>query len=508
MASQHSDPGYTQVVIIGAGFSGLAMACQLKQQLNCDDFIIYDRVPKLGGTWYSNTYPGCGVDIPAAFYSFSFAPNPQFSRFFPKQQEILEYMNNVAAKFDLAEHFVGNVEWVGADWQDDIGRWSVSLRETSTGRLFTHPCAILISAVGGLSNPNRLSLPGSDKFKGNLMHTAEWDPDISIEQKDVVVIGNGSSATQLVPTIAEKAKSVTQLIRTPQHYVPSQNAPINEIWRKTFHRLPGVLKLFRALIFLYLESSILQFDRTWLASKMRKRASEQCLRYITECAPEEYWPLLSPGYEHGCKRRVYDNDNYVASLHRENVHVVDDPVELLLEKAALTKSGKVYSADVIVLATGFSPTQYDVDLHGRNGYSRKEYWKQAGCMRAFNTVAMSGFPNFFYILGPNSGRGHTSTLYTVETYVDLIIRVIGPVLAGRASSVEVKRSSEERFNEQLRAGLKKTILENACRSWYIDPTSEKNWFIYPWNSLNMWLSTHWGISGDWIYQVSICRYRA
>ena len=135
--------------------------------------------------------PGCGVDIPAALYSLSFAPNLRFSRFFPKQQEILEYMNDVANRFNLTDHFMGNTEWVGADWQDDICHWSVSLRETSTGRLFTHQCAVLISAVGGLSNPNRVTLPGSDKFKGTIMHTAEWDRAISTEKRDVVVIGNG-----------------------------------------------------------------------------------------------------------------------------------------------------------------------------------------------------------------------------------------------------------------------------------------------------------------------------
>ncbi|PLB39788.1 flavin-containing monooxygenase [Aspergillus candidus] len=502
MAPRQNDSAHTPVVIIGAGFSGLAMACQLKQQLDFHDFVIYDRAPELGGTWYANRYPGCGVDIPAAFYSLSFAPNPHFSRFFPKQQEILEYINDVADKFNVTEHFVGSTEWVGADWQDDSCRWSLSLRETSTGRVFTHQCEILISAVGGLSNPNRLSLLGHDRFKGDIVHTAEWDPDISIEQRNVVVIGNGSSSTQLVPTIAEKAKSVTQFIRTPQYYVPSQNSPISKYWRNAFHGIPGVLKLFRALVFLYLESSVLQFGRTWLGSKMRNRASTECRRYIRECAPEEYWSLLFPNYELGCKRRVFDNDGYVATLHRANVHVVDDPIVSLLEQSALTKSGKVYPADVIVLATGFSPTQHDVDLHGRRGYSRKEHWKRAGAMQAFNTVAMSGFPNFFYLLGPNSGRGHTSTVYTAEVYVNLVIRLIEPILSRQASSVEVKRSSEENFNRQLRAGLEKTILENACRSWYIDPTTEKNWFIYPWSSIKMWLSARSDITEDWIYQVS------
>lgn len=137
------------------------------------------------------TDPGCGVDIPAAFYSLSFAPNADFSQFFPKQEEILRYIEDVAKRFNVNEKFVGNTEWEGASWHEDTKSWSVKLRDSSTGRLFTHRCKVLISAVGGLTNPNKFNMSGIDSFTGDVVHTAKWDPNVSLEQKNVVVVGNG-----------------------------------------------------------------------------------------------------------------------------------------------------------------------------------------------------------------------------------------------------------------------------------------------------------------------------
>ncbi|KAJ6169858.1 FAD/NAD(P)-binding domain-containing protein [Penicillium canescens] len=351
-------------------------------------------------------------------------------------------MNDVAKQFNVTEHFIGNTEWLGASWQDDEACWSVRLKETSkTGRTFTHQCKILISAVGGLSNPNECTIPGIDNFKGDIVHTAKWDPDISCAQKNVIVIGNGSSATQVIPEIAKEAKTIIQFIRTPQYYMPSQNAAVSPFWKAIFRKIPGSLRLFRTLIFLYLESSILLFDLTWLGAKMRKGATTKAQCYVTDHAPSKtitpdpnrivwwlpskliflsligkYWPLLFPNYEFGCKRRVFDNDGYLACLHKSNVHLTSDTVVSLLEQSILTKSGEIHPADVIILATGFSPTQHDVDLRGRNGY------------------------------------------------VDLVIRAIKPVLWNNASTVEVKQTSEGRFNNELRTALRTTILTDMCRS--------------------------------------------
>ncbi|PYH93091.1 monooxygenase [Aspergillus ellipticus CBS 707.79] len=491
---------FVKVIVIGAGVSGLAMGCQLRRQLKCDDFVIYDRAAEAGGTWAANHYPGCGVDIPAVFYSLSFAPNPDFSKLFPKQPEILNYLHQVIEKNDLARHFVGNVQWETAAWNEATSTWLVTLRDMHSNRVFEHECKVLISAVGGLSVPNEFRMKGMESFTGDIVHTARWNKDLSLKGKHVVVIGNGSSASQLVPSIVDEAKTVTQFIRTPQHYVPSQNRLIGPNMRTLFRYVPGLLWLFRMLIFLYLETAGAQFNRTAEGAAMRAAAMERCKQYIQENAPEEYWPLLVPSYDFGCKRRVFDSENYIASLQCKNVFLTDDPITALESDCVVTRSGKRLPADVIVLATGFALTQFDVPLQGLNGQTRASHWKQTGSKSAFKTVAMAGFPNFFYILGPHAGRGHTSTILTIENFIHLILRAIKPVLSGRAESVEISDASDRKFHTDILVALEKTVFSGGCSSWYIDSQTGRNWFIYPWSSFGMWYSTHVEGMEDWVYR--------
>ncbi|KAJ5682801.1 hypothetical protein N7462_005966 [Penicillium macrosclerotiorum] len=501
----------TKVMIIGAGFSGLTMACQLQLKLNCYDYIIYDRYAAPGGTWWANKYPGCAVDIPAVFYSLSFCPNPDFSKAFPSQPEVLDYFNNVAKKFDIPRHIVPNTEWEGAYWQDLTNTWLVKLRNLSTGESFYQECKILISAVGGLVNPNKFEVPGVDVFEGDIVHTARWKEDINLEDKDVVVVGNGCSAAQLIPAIFDQARSIRQFIRTPQHYVQNENIDINSYWKLMFRYMPGALWILRMIVFFYLESTSARFNISATGSKARNQSAERSKDYILRTAPEKYWPLLIPTYDMGCKRRIFDNLKYVRCLQQNNIHLTDDAVISLQSKSVLTKSGQEYPADIIklksssikLLATGFSLTQFDVDIRGREGYSREEHWKKFGYKEAYKSIAMSKFPNFFYILGPNSGKGHTSAIYSIENFSNLVIKVIEPVVNDRSSFVEVKYDKEETYNRQLHDSLAQTIFNTSCGSYFIDSKTKKNWFVYPWSSYFMWLDTHyWNRTDDWIYGVS------
>ncbi|KAL5362899.1 hypothetical protein BJX96DRAFT_167031 [Aspergillus floccosus] len=487
MALKESSP-FKRVIIVGAGFSGLAMACQLKQKLGSHDFVIYDRGAGFGGTWFFNTYPGCGVDIPAVLYSLSYAPNPDFSNFFPKQDEVLRYMKHVVDRFNLSGHLIGNTDWIGASWQDDTKTWLVNLKDLSTGQEYVQRCSILISAVGALTNPNPFYAPGIDRFQGNIIHTARWDHNVSLRDKDVVVIGNG------VGTSRSR--------RSPlYHAIHPGNTIITPFWRTVFRYLPGVLRSLRLLTFLYLETSTPQFNITEQGAKMRKQTAEISECYIKETAPAQYWPLLMPDHEVGCKRRVFDHNGYIMSLNRDNVHLTDDPIVAIYERSVVTKSGTTYPADVIVLANGFALTQFDADLRGRYGRTRSEHWKDIGYIEAFHSIGMAGFPNFFYILGPNSGRGHTSAVLSIESYTNLIIRVIKPVIAGSALSVEPNSSSEKEYNERLHGALEDTVFTNTCRSWYIDSKTGYNWAVYPWSSFYMWWTTQIAGLGGWVYEL-------
>ncbi|CAG8163427.1 unnamed protein product [Penicillium nalgiovense] len=504
----------SKVLIIGAGFSGLATACQLRRELNCDDYIIYDRSSAPGGTWWANRW--CAVDIPAVFYSLSFAPNPDFSKVYPPQAEILEYFNKVADKYDVSRHIVQNTEWEGAYWQDLTSSWVVKLKNLTTGQTFYHDCKILISAVGALVNPNRFGVPGVEDFKGDIVHTAAWKEDMSLHQKDAIVVGNGCSAAQLIPAIAKEARSITQFIRTPQFYLQNENRQIDDNWKFVFRYVPGALRLVRLAVFLYLESTAVRFSINPHGNKARNISSERSKSYIQSNAPGEFHPrrLIC--------RRIFDNNKYISCLQASNVHLTDDPIVEISTHSIFTKSGQEYPADAILLATGFALTQYDVELVGRNGQTRNEHWDNFGYKEAYKSTAMSGFPNFFYVLGPNSGKGHTSTIYSIENYVNLIMKVIAPVIQDRCSFVEVKPENEKDYNVNLHEEIAMTIFNNSCGSvsrsipysscwdciclihssqYFIDYKTKKNWFIYPWNSFVMWYSTHWGNLDDWTYDV-------
>ncbi|PTU25348.1 hypothetical protein P175DRAFT_0521128 [Aspergillus ochraceoroseus IBT 24754] len=490
---------FSQVVVIGAGFSGLTIACQLQEKLKQFDYTIYERSEDVGGTWCANRYPGCAVDIPAALYSLSFAPHPGFSKLCPSQPEVLAYFHNVASRYGVLQHVVCQTEWEGAYWQESTQTWSVKLRDLVRGTVFYHECKILISAVGALVNPNSFDLPGVDSFRGEIVHTARWKRGLSLRDKKVVVVGNGASAAQLIPAIIDETKSITQFIRTPQYFVPNDNWDINTFWKAVFRWFPGFLLLFRFVIFLSLEMATVMIGRGEQGSRSRLVAANKSQAYMTGSTPEKYWPLLVPQYEIGCKRRVFDKAKYIPCLRNDKLHLTKDPIVALQESSVLTRSGQSYPADAVILATGFSLTHWNVEVRGRSNRSREDHWKEFGYIEAYQSIGMNGFPNFFYVLGPNSGRAHTSTLFAIENYAHLILRVIRPILEGRAASVEVKRACEQRYNEELHSAIEKTVFTDSCGTYFNDKQTGRNWFIYPWSSLQMWYSTHWAGLDDWSY---------
>ncbi|KAL4784190.1 hypothetical protein BJX76DRAFT_347993 [Aspergillus varians] len=490
---------FSQVVIIGAGFSGLTIACQLQDKLKEFDYTIYERSKEVGGTWSANKYPGCAVDIPAALYSLSFAPHPGFSKLCPSQTEVLDYFYEVANRYRVLEHVVCQTEWEGAAWQESSQTWIVRMRDLVSGTVFRHECKILVSAVGALVNPNPFDLPGVDSFRGEIVHTARWPEDLSLRGKDVVVVGNGASAAQVIPAVIHETKSITQFIRTPQYYVPNDNLDINAFWRAVFRWIPGFLLLFRFLLFLYLETAMAMIGLGEQGSRSRLVAASKSKAYMTGSAPEKYWSLLVPEYEIGCKRRIFDKAKYIPCLQDDKLHLTDDAIVSIGEYSIVTRSGRSYPADTIVLATGFSLTHWNVEVRGRGSRSRDEHWKEFGYIEAYQSIAMNEFPNFFYILGPNCGRAHTSTLFAIESFTHLILRVIRPVLEGRASAVEPKQDSERRYNHLLHSAIEKTVFTDTCGTYFNDRQTGRNWFIYPWSSLQMWYSTHWAGLDDWSY---------
>jgi cation diffusion facilitator CzcD-associated flavoprotein CzcO len=277
----------------------------------------------------------------------SFAPNPGFSKLFPDQPEILQYIKNVAKKFDVDTHIKVNISWDGAAWQEDTKTWSVRLSNVQTGEKFVQECNILISGIGGLVNPNPCSIPGADTFKGPIAHTARWRKDIVLEDKNVIVVGNGCSGSQVVPAIASKVKNIYHFFRSSQFYFPRRNPTIHPWVKWAFRHVPFFMVFFRYLLFNFLEFTFIQFHTDDRGDRHRRRAKIISDNYVETRAPKEYWDLLKPTYMVGCKRRVFD-PGYLGCLHRDNVHLTNDPITKIEPTEVVTKSGKHYPADVIV----------------------------------------------------------------------------------------------------------------------------------------------------------------
>ncbi|KAF7983270.1 hypothetical protein HWV62_22908 [Athelia sp. TMB] len=420
---------FIPVIIIGGGFSGLAMGAQLKRKLNFEDYILYDRSPDLGGTWWANRYPGCGVDIPSIYYSLSFAPNPDFTQFFPEQPEILQYIKSTAKKFGVDKHAKFNTSWDGAVWQEATKTWIVRLSDTRTGEIFSQECRVLISGTGALVNPNPCEIPGVDSFDGPVVHTAKWPQDLNIEGKEVVVIGNGCSATQVVPAIAPHVKSVHQFMRSPQFFLPRPNPTIGPVLRWIFRYVPFVQTLIRWMFFHIFEYTVGQFYLSSRGARHRRRWQWLSDWYLESCAPKQYWDILKPNYLIGCKRRVFD-PGYLTSLRRDNVRLTNAPIVKIDETGVVTKSGQHYPADVIVLATGFQISSYNVNLVGRDGVTPTQHWAKFG---------------------------------GVEAVVDLILKVAGPVIKGRVSDVAVKLDYEKEFSDTQQKALSQRVWVD-CKS--------------------------------------------
>lgn len=294
-----------------------------------------------------------------------------------------------------------------------------------------------------------------------MVHTARWRKDVVVDDKEVVVIGNGCSGTQVVPAIAPKVKSLTQFIRSPQFYFPRKNPNIHPVLKWAFKWIPGLQLGFRWLLFNLMERNLALFYVTDAAEKERAKMKKISDDYVERVAPKEYWDLLKPKYMVGCKRRVFD-PGYLRALSKPNIHVTDDAVTRILPNGLLTKSGKEVPADVIILATGFNLNSFYLPITGRNGATLAKHWEKFGGVTAYKSTACSEFPNFFFIFGPNSAVGHTSVLFTIESSIELVMKIIKPVVRGKAAAVEVRFEDEKEYSDKQQEALSQRVWAD-CR---------------------------------------------
>jgi cyclohexanone monooxygenase len=464
-------PAHVPVLIIGSGFAGLGMAIRLDQE-GRRDFLVLERFDDVGGTWYANTYPGAACDVPSRLYSFSFAPNPHWSRSFSPQGEILDYLRTCADDFGVRGRIRFGVAAEEAAWDDEARRWQV---RTSAGTL---TCDVLIAGAGALSAPRLPPIEGADDFAGKVFHSAAWDHGHDVTGERVAVIGTGASSIQIVPEIQPKVASLKVFQRTPAWIIPRTDRPFTKPERWAYRHVPGLDKLARTLIYWGRETYVVGFAVQRALMKLPELLARTHLR--RQVPDPELRAKLTPEYTIGCKRILISNDFYPA-LSADNADVVTSPIARMTERSIVTEDGAEHEVDTIVFATGFQVTPPPIAeaVRGRTGERLVDVWAERG-MQAHRGTTIAGFPNLFFLVGPNTGLGHTSMVYVIESQIEYVLRALETMEREGIAALEPRPEAQEAFNAALQRRLRGTVWDQGgCASWYLDDTG-RNTTLWPW----------------------------
>jgi cation diffusion facilitator CzcD-associated flavoprotein CzcO len=448
-----------RIAIVGTGFSGLGAAIRLKQRGE-HDFVLLERADRLGGTWRDNSYPGCACDVPSHLYSFSFALNPDWTHLCSPQEEIQAYLERVADEYEIPPHIRFGHELLEAAWNDERRLWEI---HTSAGDVTAE---ILISGMGGLSEPALPKLDGLDSFQGTTFHSAQWDHAHSLVGERVAVIGTGASAVQFVPEIQPEVGELQVYQRTAPWIVPRSNGEIDPRVRRLFKRFPPAMKLARGLLYWSAELLVLGLAKEPRLMRVLERVAEKNLK--RQVPDPVLRAKLKPSYRLGCKRILF-TDRYLPALAQPNVEVVGSPIREVRPHSIVTADGVERGVDTIVFGTGFHVTDQPLidRLRGRDGRLLAEHWN--GTMAAFNGTTVTGFPNLFVLLGPYTGLGHTSIVIMVEAQIEYVMKALDALDRHRAAAVDVRPQAQATFVAEMNRMARGTVwTAGGCKSWYLD----------------------------------------
>jgi cation diffusion facilitator CzcD-associated flavoprotein CzcO len=491
------EAGQVDVLIIGAGFSGLCVARGLRRR--GFSFRILERAADVGGTWRDNTYPGCACDIPSPLYSYSFAQRAGWTRLFPRQPEILDYLRDFARRRGLFEHIRFDTEVTGARWDEATGTWEVT---TAAGD--RHTGRAVVSAIGALHVPATPRLPGLDTFAGPTMHSATWDHGLDLRGRRVAVIGTGASAIQFVPRIVEQVEHLTLFQRTPPWIVPKVDGPFTGRQR-LLRRLAPYRWYGRARLFWIHESRRKGFtdgaaaggaggDGTAGLAAAERLARAQLRRQVPD---PELRARLTPDYTIGCKRLLISSDYYPA-VSRANVTLETAGVREVRSDRIVTGDGAEHPVDVIIFGTGFD-TQHGlaaVPVRGRGGIDLARRWESG--LEAYLGTTVSGFPNYFVMMGPNSGLGHNSQIFMIEAQARYAVSCLAAMRRRRVRSVEVRPEVEREYNDWVQHSLDGSVWQSGgCRSWYQHAETGRNTLLWPSSTIEFWRRTHRATLSDY-----------
>lgn len=451
---------HADIIIIGSGFAGLGTAIKL-DQAGHRDFLVLERGEEVGGTWRDNSYPGAACDVPSQLYSFSFALNSEWSRSFSQQPEIQAYIRGVAASSGVLDRHLFGTEVIGASWDAPAALWRVS---TNRGEFTAN---IVVSGVGALCEPALPDIKGIGDFAGEVFHSSRWNHDYDLAGKRVAVIGTGASSIQIVPSIAGEVAHLDVYQRTAPWVLPRADREYTAIERFAYRRVPGYQRLARAGVYALRETQVLGLTRMpsmlkplqiSAAGNIRKGIKDPALR-----------KKVTPAFRMGCKRMLISNTYYPA-LARPNVELVTDPIAEIRADSVVTKDGTVREVDALIVATGFhvtdSPT-FEV-IRGKSGATLAEAWDRVG-MQGYKGTTVPDFPNMFFLVGPNTGLGHSSMVYMIESQINYVVDAVATIKRHGLAAVEVRGDVSADYNRQIQERLKPSVwMTGGCGSWYLD----------------------------------------
>jgi len=469
-------PAEVRVAIVGSGFSGLATAIALLREGE-RDLVVLERASDIGGTWRDNAYPGCACDVPSHLYSFSFAPNPNWSNTFSPQEEIWRYQLDVSERFGVDPYVRTDAELRSARWSDETQRWTL---ETARGTVVAQ---FVVSGTGPLCEPLIPDLPGLDRFQGETFHSARWNHDYDLRDKRVAVVGTGASAIQFVPRIQPQVERLTVFQRTPAWILRRPARPITPIERFVYRRLPIAQRAMRGWIYGTRELMMLPYKYARPTKRILRAVAEAHLRMqVKDPALRD---KLRPSFDVGCKRILLSND-YLPALGRPNVEVVTHAVSEIRERSIVGADGTEREVDAIIFGTGFHVTDQPIAeiVHGRGGRRLADVWAEGG-MGSFMGTTVSGFPNLFLMVGPNTGQGHTSIIYTIESQVPYVLDALRTLDRERAGAFDLRPEVQDAFVREMGEKMRGTVwTAGGCKSWYLDREG-RNTTLWPSFTFNM-----------------------
>lgn len=464
------DSGVDQVdvVIVGAGIAGIAMATHLARR-GQESFLVVERAGAVGGTWRDNTYPGIACDIPAHLYSYSFRPPADWSTLYPSGAQVRDYLEQTVADEGFGAHIALDTALESAQWVADQGSWQL--------RVGGHElwARSLVLAVGRLAEPRMPEVEGLDTFTGQVVHTAQWPADLDVRGKRVGVVGTGASAVQVSPHLAEDADELVIFSRTPPYVVPRADREFTADERRAYLD-PDTATATRERLLAEADGAFRQRLRLPPdIDEIRERARAHLNAQVDDLRLRE---LLTPDYEIGCKRILLSDDFY-PTLQRPQVTFEPSALASVIESKARALRGSSYDLDILVMATGFEAARPPAAtrIRGRDGELLAEHWRDG--MVSYASTTVHGFPNMYVLDGPNAALGHNSAIYMIETQVDYVLGALDHLRETGVDSVEVSAAAEAAYTAEIDDLAADTVWLTGCDSWYLDPESRRLTLLWP-----------------------------